>query len=161
RPRLRPPRHGPGPLLVALRVLDRGAARARRGTRRPRATVALVALVALAAPARGDEAERELLRQRVGLDRAGGEGRIGRDRRASTTVLPDLYERAGFELLWTRPGAAEGLLAAVRGAAAHGLDPNDYHRPEIERLLAVPQRDLEQRVGLDLLLTDALVRLAY
>jgi murein L,D-transpeptidase YcbB/YkuD len=76
-------------------------------------------------------------------------------------VLPDLYERTGFELLWARPGAAEGLLAAVRGAAAHGLDPNDYHRPEIERLLAVQDPSDAQRVDLDLLLTDALVRLAY
>jgi murein L,D-transpeptidase YcbB/YkuD len=86
--------------------------------------------------------------------------RIGRDRIASTGVLPDLYERAGFELLWERPGAAQGMLAAVRGAEAHGLDPNDYHRPEIERLLAAPP-SAEQRVDLDLLLTDALVRLAY
>ena len=86
--------------------------------------------------------------------------RIGNDRLASTSVLPDLYERAGFELLWTRPGAAEGMLAAVRGADAHGLDPNDYHRPEIERLLAAPP-GTEQQVDLDLLLTDALVRLAY
>ena len=87
--------------------------------------------------------------------------RIGRDRIASTTLLPDLYERAGFELLWTRPGAAAGLFAAVRGAEAHGLDPNDYHRPEIERLLAAGRLDAAQRVELDLLLSDALVRLAY
>ena len=121
---------------------------------------ALLAILLGAGAARADEIA-ELVSRRVEELRAGHEVRVGRDRIASTRVLPDLYERAGFQLLWTRPGAAQELFAAVRDADAHGLDPDDYHRPEIERRLADPPRDAAGRVDFDLLLTDAMVRLAY
>jgi murein L,D-transpeptidase YcbB/YkuD len=124
------------------------------------AATALIAIVSGAHVARADEIA-ELVSRRIGALRAGHEVRVGRDRIASTRALPDLYERAGFRLLWARVGAARGLLAAVRDADAHGLDPDDYHRPEIERLLAVPPRDAAAQVDFDLLLTDAMVRLAY
>jgi murein L,D-transpeptidase YcbB/YkuD len=117
------------------------------------------ALAFAAVPARADETA-ELLGQRVEALRAGAEVRIGRDRIASTRLLPELYERDGFRLAWTRD-AAEELLGAIADSATHGLDPDDYHRPEIERLLAREPLDATQRVDLDLLLTDALVRLAY
>jgi murein L,D-transpeptidase YcbB/YkuD len=93
--------------------------------------------------------------------RAGGEVRLGGAPIASTSVLPDLYERRGFTLAWTRAGAAAELLDAVRGLRADGLDPDDYHRAELERRLAEGSPETAQRVDLDLLLTDALVRAAY
>jgi murein L,D-transpeptidase YcbB/YkuD len=120
----------------------------------------LAAALALAAGAARADETTELLSHRIEALRAGAEVQIGRDRIAAVRVLPDLYERAGFALLWTRPGAAGELLAAIRGAAAHGLDPDDYHRPEIEARLAARGRAAE-RVELDILLTDALARLAY
>jgi murein L,D-transpeptidase YcbB/YkuD len=119
-----------------------------------------VALAVPAGAARADETG-ELLRHHVEAIRAGAEMRIGRDRIASTRVLPSLYERNGFTLAWTRAGAAGELLAAIVDAETHGLDPDDYHRPEIERLLAREPRDAAGRVDLDLLLSDALVRLVY
>ena len=119
-----------------------------------------VAGLCLATAAAADEGLEEM-RGRVESIRQGHEVRVGARRIASTFVLPALYEQRGFALAWTRPGAAEELLEAVRGAAADGLDPNDYHRPEIERRLARPPASEAERVELDLLLTDALVRLAY
>ena len=110
--------------------------------------------------ARASETQ-ELLRRRVEDVRGGAEMRIGRDRIASTRVLASLYERNGFALAWTRRDALLELLAAVVDAETHGLDPDDYHRPELERLLAREPLDAEERVDLDLLATDALVRLAY
>jgi len=121
---------------------------------------ALLVIVSGAHAARADEIVERVSRRVEDL-RAGHEVRVGADRIASARVLPDLYERAGFGLLFTRLGAAQELLAAVRDADAHGLDPDDYHRPEIERRLADPPRDAADRVDLDLLLTDAMVRLAY
>jgi murein L,D-transpeptidase YcbB/YkuD len=118
-----------------------------------------VALAAWPGATRADDTN-EHLRQHVEAIRAGAEMRIGRDRVASRRVLPGLYEQSGFALAWTRPGAAEELLAAIVDAETHGLDPDDYHRPEIERLLARGPLAVSERVDLDLLLTDALVRLA-
>jgi murein L,D-transpeptidase YcbB/YkuD len=128
---------------------------------RPRSRPGLALALGFAATvARADEAA-ELLSQRVESLRAGAEVRIGRDRIASTRALPEIYERSRFALAWTREGAAEDLLGAIVDAETHGLDPNDYHRPEIERLLAREHIDPADRIDLDLLLTDALVRLAY
>jgi murein L,D-transpeptidase YcbB/YkuD len=123
------------------------------------ATACALAQLVAAAPARAGETA-ELLSHRVEALRAGAEVRIGSDRIASSRVLPDFYEREGFTLAWTRDRAEE-LLGAVLDSETHGLDPNDYHRPEIEDLLARDALDAAEQVDLDLLLTDALVRLAY
>jgi len=121
---------------------------------------ALAAVLVTGAAAGADGAD-ELLRRRAEDLRASVEVRIGRDRISSTRVLPALYERNGFTRAWLRREALEELLAAVVDAETHGLDPNDYHRPELERLLSRASLDAEQRVDLDLLATDALVRLVY
>jgi murein L,D-transpeptidase YcbB/YkuD len=125
-----------------------------------RLAVCVAAAVLLATgAARADDAD-ERLRRRVEEVRAGVEVRIGRDRIASTRVLASLYERIGFARAWTRRDSLEELLAGVVDAETHGLDPDDYHRPELERLLARGSLDAQERVDLDLLATDALVRLA-
>src|SRR5262245_29048388 len=123
------------------------------------AAISALAQLVASAPARADETA-ELLSQRVEALRAGAEVRVGRDRIASSRALPDFYEREGFTLAWTR-GAADDLLGAILDSETHGLDPDDYHRPEIEHLLARDTLDVSAQVDLDLLLTDALVRLAY
>lgn len=124
-----------------------------------RVALPLAALCLLAAgAARAGDAD-ELLRRRVEDLRAGAEVRVGRDRIASTRVLPSLYESDGFAEVWTRPESLRELVAAVVDAESHGLDPDDYHRPELERLLARDSLDARERVDLDLLATDALVRL--
>jgi murein L,D-transpeptidase YcbB/YkuD len=120
--------------------------------------VALAVLLATGTARSDDAAER--LRRRVEEVQAGAEVRIGRDRIASTRVLPSLYERIGFARAWTRRDSLEEILAGVVDAETHGLDPRDYHRPELERLLARGSLDAQEQVDLDLLATDALVRLA-
>ena len=76
-------------------------------------------------------------------------------------MLPALYERRGFRPAWGDPRAAEELLRAVRGSEAHGLDPRHYH---LEALAAEPRGAPPlapaAAVELDLLRTDALLRLA-
>ncbi len=72
----------------------------------------------------------------------------------NTPDMATFYERRGFEPAWTRAGAVDELLASIRGIERDGLQPADYHPDAIAAALAV--RD---RTSLDVLATDALVRL--
>lgn len=84
---------------------------------------------------------------------------------ASVALLPDLYASRDFQLAWIRPEQTAELIAAIRNSEAEGLDPTDYHLEELEsRLTQIPidnSAPSPQRVDLDILLTDSLIRLAY
>src|SRR5262245_37708226 len=123
-----------------------------------RMTIAIgsAVLAGSAAWAQADDAARELLRERVESIRVGMPPEIRGAPIAATHALPELYERRRFALAWT-PEKAEQLTGAIRDAEADGLDPADYHLEAIERL----RRDAAGSVDLDLVLTDALVRLGY
>jgi len=82
---------------------------------------------------------------------------------AAVRVLPDLYERRDFEFLWT-PDMATVLMESIDDSESHGLLPSDFHRGAI----AAKLRDSDDRrttIGqdaeLELLLSDAFLRLAY
>jgi murein L,D-transpeptidase YcbB/YkuD len=92
---------------------------------------------------------------------SGGKVIIEGDPLASVIVLPELYERRGFRPAWTGPGVADELVRAIHESAAEGLDPADYHLAAIERVRATSPATPEARERLDLLLTDAAVRLAH
>lgn len=92
---------------------------------------------------------------------SGGTLRIDDDPVASHIVLPEFYERRGFRPAWTHPDVTNELLRTIRESEQDGLDPADYHTASIERLSAVTPRTSEVQANLDLLLTDAAVRLAY
>lgn len=67
------------------------------------------------------------------------------------------YEQNRFAPAWT-PDTFDQLLAALRGVAGDGLDPQDYALGELERrraVLADPRATPQQRAQLDLLATDA------
>src|SRR5262245_36998474 len=87
---------------------------------------------------------------------------IGEADLAAAPVLPELYERRGHRAAWTAPGRLDVLLQAIEGAALDGLDPADYHRDELTRRRTAPgDRDVGETADLDLIATDALIRLAY
>ncbi|MBI5505422.1 MAG: L,D-transpeptidase family protein [Deltaproteobacteria bacterium] len=79
----------------------------------------------------------------------------------SAVLLPRIYESRGFEPLWTDPAAVDDLVRAIAESASVGLDPADYHMATIARLRAAGDRDDRACADLDVILTDALVRLAY
>jgi len=89
---------------------------------------------------------------------------LGACRYSSWPVLPGLYERRGYRPVWTSPEAVDQLLAAIRESYEEGLNPLDYNLEEI--LQTLEEHPLGQTVDpvraavLDLLLTDAFVRLA-
>ena len=75
---------------------------------------------------------------------------------SSRKMLPELYERRGFEPLWSSTASAN-LLKAIEDSVALGFVPEDYHLAALRRLHASGGSTPE----LDLVLTDAFVRLAY
>jgi L,D-transpeptidase YcbB len=89
--------------------------------------------------------------------RDGGRLEVHGDAIASTVVLPDFYSRRNFSPAWNDSTAA-ALLRAIDDAAADGLDPDDYHR---QALLGPGDGSEIASADRDLLLTDALIRLAY
>lgn len=123
----------------------------------------LLVLACLLIPCTTAHAQPEasaLVQARVGQLRNGGEVKIGKAVLASSVVLPDFYERREFRLAWTDPRNVEDLLQAVRDTAGDGLDPQDYHLAALEALRGAPP-GAERDADLDLLATDALVRVMY
>jgi hypothetical protein len=114
------------------------------------------------APARAQTASTpaEILQLRIAQIRDGVPVEIGGETIASTMVLPDFYERRGFQPVWSDPRAREELITALNSSVDDGLDPLDYHVAAIEeRMHASPTPESE--ADLDLLATDGVVRLAY
>lgn len=94
---------------------------------------------------------------------ADGSLEIGESRVAAVKLIPDVYQRRGYTPAWVTDASVEAVLEAIRYSYDQGLDPEDYHWQAI--------RDLRSRVAagagpeaaaeLEILLTDAVVRLAY
>ena len=79
--------------------------------------------------------------------------------RASDVTL-DVYERRAFAPLWSRRGDLAALLRTVYAVYTDGLDPDLYHRTPLSSLWAA-ELDPPGAAELDLLATDALVRLSH
>lgn len=91
---------------------------------------------------------------------------VDEDRIQELASLRHFYESRLFEPAWFGQAGlsidARDLLHVLRGAAADGLRPDDYHLRTIERLCSLPSStdrcaatDLGARADLDMLLTDA------
>jgi murein L,D-transpeptidase YcbB/YkuD len=116
----------------------------------------------LGAAAHAADPSAETLQLRVEQLRAGQDVRVDGARIAARTLIPEFYERRAFRPAWNRPGRAEAMLAVVEASREHGLDPGDYHAETLRRLASAgPPGDPRALADRDLLLTDALVRLAY
>jgi len=127
---------------------------------------ALVALALCGSPAWSapDEAEvGETLRRSVEQLRNTGEATIAGRRLLSAQTLPEIYEARGFRRLWVDPANEEALLGEIAAASGDGLNPSDYHfdaiRAALERRKQQPA-SAPAAATVDLLLTDALLRLA-
>jgi murein L,D-transpeptidase YcbB/YkuD len=105
------------------------------------------------------EAYREALRERVEALRGDGRSPVGAGHREARAFVAGLYETRSFEPLWTDAMRVDSLRRAIDTSAAHGLDPRDYHA----QALAVPPPSADARALAEheLLLTDAMMRLAY
>lgn len=84
---------------------------------------------------------------------------------AARRLIIEVYERRNFAPAWLSAERVTELLDVVRAAEADGLTPDDYHVAYIDSLHAglvagqvVPDARLAQA---DIVMTDAVVRLAY
>jgi murein L,D-transpeptidase YcbB/YkuD len=107
----------------------------------------------------------EIIRTQVEQITASEELNIGDESIASVSVLPELYERCDFCLLWDRPENVAILLQEIANIGEDGLDPEDYHYGELKdldaRIKAAKSAAPEMLADFDLLLTDSLIRLDY
>ena len=78
--------------------------------------------------------------------------------------VQEFYTRRGFRAAWSNASNAEQLRRALAESDADGLNPADYHLPVLEELSTqVTQASATPvlRAQYDVLLTEALLRLAY
>jgi L,D-transpeptidase YcbB len=105
----------------------------------------------------------ETVRRSVEQLRSTGEVTVAGRKLRSARTLPEIYETRGFRPLWRDRLGEEALLGEIAAISGDGLDPADYH---FEALRAALERRREQpdsaaaAATVDLLLTDALLRLA-
>ncbi len=81
----------------------------------------------------------------------------------SARTLPEIYEARGFRLLWNDAANEEALLGEIAAVGGDGLNPADYHFESLRLALERRAREPDSpaaAVAADLLLSDALVRLA-
>lgn len=83
---------------------------------------------------------------------------------ADGRALAAFYEQRAFRPAWSRGSNVEAFVSLIAHAEGEGLKSADYHWPKLAQMLSQFEGSLEsdlQRVDLDLLLTDALLRYAY
>jgi len=78
--------------------------------------------------------------------------------------IHEFYTRRAFRLAWTNPVVAQQLRKALADSYADGLDPADYHTTVLTDLAiktTAPGATDILRAQNDILMTDAVLRLAY
>ena len=130
----------------------------------PRFLVILLPFLFISAQA-DEAAEREAIRVEIEQLRYTGRLSVGEVDVASGELLAEVYERRGFEPAWSGVDRMESLIELVRATRADGLDPEDYHLSDLERVHEMLVRGREfndvERAALDIALTDSLIRLGY
>jgi murein L,D-transpeptidase YcbB/YkuD len=105
------------------------------------------------------------LHNRIEQLRTDGRLSIGDADIAAVRVLPEFYQQRNFHRAWTNPATVNDLLRAIDDSEMDGLMPQDYHRENLHHLQrqigAVASPPPQQLADLDLLLTDAFLRLGY
>lgn len=114
--------------------------------------------------AAGDVPVETFIQDRVEQIRALGSLEIDGVDIAAIHLLPEFYERRSFAPGWRSPDHASDLLDRIRRTYDEGLDPADYHLAAVERGIeawAAGELTPGARADLDLVLTDAVIRVAY
>lgn len=103
----------------------------------------------------------KLMQDRVEQLRSDQNVTVGGASIVADALLADFYQDRQFHLAWTDRGKIGDLVGLLESAYDHGLNPNDYHSAMFQALVRVDVWETltsQQRVDLDLLLTDSLVR---
>jgi murein L,D-transpeptidase YcbB/YkuD len=83
---------------------------------------------------------------------------------ASTTLLPEIYERSHFKAIWSNSDTIAAYINQVEQINTHGLKPSDYHAAQLKQFQTAVRFDPSNPwllTDLELLLTDSVIRLLY
>jgi len=129
-----------------------------------RISIAILLMLAAQQPVFGTSMspQAEAIRTHVEEVRASSTLNIAGQTISSTLVLPSLYERRNYAPVWDNPQAVRQLIETLEHVDNDGLIGNDYHLPIILKLQTNNHAgDPTTAAGLDILMTDALIRLGY
>jgi len=133
-----------------------------------RALVVLFALLAVWSSASVVRAQEEgdiqrYLRLRMEDLESNGKLTVQGTRILAEEFVPKLYSHAHFKRVWTDAAKVKELIRAIEDSARDGLDPEDYSLSQLKALLGKVEltQDPTTVADLDVLLSDALARLAY
>lgn len=104
---------------------------------------------------------QEFIRQSIEHLRQFDELHFGDESIAATRLVSQLYERRHFQPAWNDEKTVDDLLRSIEASESDGLTPEDYHQAVLLRSRGMPDSDPKLVADMDLLLTDALIRLAY
>jgi len=131
-----------------------------RGSRLLLAAAVLLVGAAIVLPLPAAGAAEEGIRQRVDQLIETGTARVDGGDIAASRLVAEVFIRRGFRPAWTSSTNREALLQAIDASERYGLEPEDFHRSALTRLQE-GDRDGVLMADLEILLTDAFVRLAY
>jgi len=111
-----------------------------------------------------DDTVAVIIKEKLGGPQITGGFSVGTCQISSLTVIPELYKRREYRPIWVNARSVEQLVHAIEETYKDGLDPEDYHLEEIRQqwsmTRSVKSLDPLLAASLDLILTDAFVRLA-
>jgi murein L,D-transpeptidase YcbB/YkuD len=123
-----------------------------------------LATIPVDAGAAESELDQGVLRKRIERLSAREDPSIDGARIAALSFIESFYQQRSFDLAWRDGANRAALLAAIAASPNDGLNPKDFHVEVIERLwdqLSAAPDDQALRADLDIVLTEALVRLGY
>ena len=125
----------------------------------------LTAAVVVAQPAIRAQEVDELIRTRVEQLQATGMLEVDGVAIAARNLIPELYEARAFAPTWRTVAQVDSLLEVIEESYLEGLDPADYHvdavRAARAAFLHIDDVPPAERAGLDIVLTDSIIRLGY
>ena len=87
---------------------------------------------------------------------------IGQSEISTLKMIQAYYQQNDYHLAWKNQAMLNRLFEGISYSFKLGLTPQDYHFTEIkQRLKSHKDNELKSRVQLDILMTDAFLRLAY
>ncbi len=103
----------------------------------------------------------QLLKQQLQTSEK-GQLMIGQSEISTISMIQAYYQENNYHLAWKNQAMLNRLFAGIKQSYSLGLSPQDYHLTAIqERLQSNINSELKSRVQLDILMTDALLRLVY
>ncbi len=123
--------------------------------------IVLLSFVQINAQAVDSASQQEKLKQQLDVVQ-NNHLMVGQSKIALFNLIKNFYQYGDYQLAWEQPAMIDILLKAIDESERLGLSEDDYHRADIKaRLDGHLNKTDQQRIELDIILTDSLLRLVY